>query len=145
MTLLGGYLTDRVGKKPVLITGIALSAVANACYLHYLSYLGQAVVGVVSGFGAGMMTVVLPIIVSEAVDASARGAAMGAYRTVFDIGSVTGPIVATMGLANIEDLEVGSVQLRFYVFAAVLAIGIPLVLTLRGPSRAADDLARASK
>lgn len=143
MTLLGGYLTDRVGKKPVLITGIALSAVANACYLHYLSYLGQAVVGVVSGFGAGMMTVVLPIIVSEAVDASARGAAMGAYRTVFDIGSVTGPIVATMGLANIEDLEVSSVQLRFYVFAAVLAIGIPLVLTLRGPSRAADDPRRA--
>jgi len=56
---------------------------------------------------------------------------------------VTGPIVATMGLANIEDLEVSSVQLRFYVFAAVLAIGIPLVLTLRGPSRAEDDPRRA--
>jgi len=134
MTLLGGLLTDKIGRNPILIGGIVATAIANITYLMFPAFEGQAVVSVLAGLGAGMMTVVLPLIVSEAVDASARGSAMGAYRTVFDVGSVIGPIAATMGLTlpeeNVEG-GLGDISGRFYLFTAALAIGIPLVLTLR--------------
>jgi len=125
MTFFGGYLADRIGRKPVLIGGIVATATANIGYLTFPTFKGHSAVSILAGFGAGMMTVVLPLIVSEAVDASARGSAMGAYRTVSDIGSVIGPIAATTTSVAFDD-----VQTSFHLFTTTLMVGIPLILAL---------------
>jgi len=127
MALLGGYLLDRIGKKTVLQGGIILSAIANVGHLLFPTIEGHAFMGALSGVGSGLLTVTLPIVVTEAVDDSVRGSAMGAYRTVFDSGSSIGPIAVTMMSENF------SIQLSLYVSTALLLFGMPLIQTLRYP------------
>lgn len=133
MTLSCGYLMDRLGAKPLLLTGVILTMLGNELYLGVGSLEGQVLASLFAGFGAGMMVVVLPLVVSEAVDEAIRGAAMGAYRTIFNIGSFIGPICAT----TISELQ-GALPGTFHIFTGILLTGIPLTLLLRYPKKAAS-------
>lgn len=124
-----GYLTEKIGIKTILVGGIVASAISNICQIVFPTFLGQAVVGLIAGFGGGMMVVVLPILISEAVDSSVRGLAMGAYRTVMNIGSFIGPIAATT-----VGTVFGSINVSFYLLTAILILGMPLTLTINRKS-----------
>jgi DHA1 family multidrug resistance protein-like MFS transporter len=125
MTFFCGYLTDRLGSKPLLLGGLSLTVLGNELYLGLGSFEGQALASLFAGCGAGMMVVTLPLVVSEAVDESIRGAAMGAYRTIFNIGSFIGPICAT----TISEMQ-GTILSTFHIFTGIMLTGIPIVLTL---------------
>jgi MFS family permease len=45
------------------------------------------------GITTGAVWIICPVIAAEIVDPDHRGAAIGAYRTFFDAGSVLGPIL----------------------------------------------------
>jgi predicted MFS family arabinose efflux permease len=60
------------------------------------------------------------VISAEAVDPSQRGAAIGAYRTFFDLGSVIGPILMTAVMTGY------GVKYCFYIAAALLLVNVPL-------------------
>ena len=75
------------------------------------------------------MVVALPILISEAVDSSVKGLAMGAYRTVMNIGSFIGPIAATT-----VGTVFGGINISFYLFSTILILGLPLTLILKRKS-----------
>jgi len=60
------------------------------------------------------------VISAEAVDSSQRGAAIGVYRTFFDLGSVLGPIIMTAVMTGY------GVKQCFYVASALLLLNVPL-------------------
>lgn len=126
MSVFGGYLINRTDHKTILIGGTIATAIANVGYLVFPTFLGHVFMGLLNGFGEGMMIVVLPILVSEMVGESVRGTAIGANRTIFSIGKFMGPIAAST-LVQFS----GSIQPTFCLFTAIQMVGILLILTLK--------------
>ncbi|MFQ6076379.1 MAG: MFS transporter, partial [Candidatus Bathyarchaeia archaeon] len=125
ITVLAGFLSDRVGRRPVLLTGLAVIGLS----VFLLSAAGalQLLVPLMFllGSGSGMVWSVLPVLVSELTDPSVRGLAMGVFRTAFDVGGIIGPILITTVFDYL------GVHHCFYIGAALILMNLPLVLPLR--------------
>jgi MFS family permease len=90
-----GAVADRVGRRPVLIFGLASTAVMIVALSFVSSFLGILILISVLGVTTGAIWIVCPVLAAESVDPSLRGAAIGTYRTFFDLGSIFGPITMT--------------------------------------------------
>jgi DHA1 family multidrug resistance protein-like MFS transporter len=116
-----GSISDRAGRRPVLKFGLAATAVLVAVMSVFSTFITMATVICVIGFTSGAIWIVGPVISAEAVDSFQRGAAIGVYRTFFDLGSVLGPIVMTAVMTGY------GVKQCFYVAAALLLLNVPLI------------------
>jgi len=115
-----GSISDRIGRRPALMFGLAATAVLVVVMSVFSTFLTMAAVICVIGFTSGAIWIVGPVISAEAVDQSQRGAAIGVYRTFFDLGSVLGPIIMTAVMTGY------GVKKCFYVAAALLLLNVPL-------------------
>ena len=108
-----GTLADRIGRKPVLIFGILGTSIMVAVMSVVTSPTMISVIIAIIGFTSGAIWIVGPVISAEAVETEKRGAAIGAYRTFFDLGSFIGPIIMTAIMTDYN------VVYTFYVSAKV--------------------------
>ena len=94
------------------------------------------IAGIISliGFTSGAIWIVGPVISAEAVESAKRGAAIGAYRTFFDLGSFIGPIIMTAVMTEYN------VTTTFYLASALMILTIPLVLRLKETKRVTDEI-----
>ncbi|WP_287134707.1 MDR family MFS transporter [Corynebacterium sp.] len=90
---LAGQLGDRMGRKWVYISGIAIFVIGSTLggFAHGMGMLitGRAI----QGFGAGIMMISSQSIVAEVVSARERGKFMGIMGGVFGVSSVLGPVL----------------------------------------------------
>lgn len=116
-----GIISDKVGRKPVLVFGLIGTSILGVVMSFFTSF--AAIAGIIAfiGFTSGAIWIVGPVISAEAVEQSKRGAAIGAYRTFFDLGSFVGPILMTAVMTNMN------VQTCFYLAAFLMLITVPLV------------------
>ena len=116
-----GIISDKVGRKPVLVFGLIGTSILVVVMSFFTSF--AAIAGIIAfiGFTSGAIWIVGPVISAEAVEQSKRGAAIGAYRTFFDLGSFFGPILMTAVMTNMN------VQTCFYLAAFLMLITVPLV------------------
>jgi MFS family permease len=126
--LIMGNISDRVGRKPVLLFGLASTAVLVTALNFTTSFLAIAAVILLLGITTGAIWIVCPVLAAEAVEPSQRGAAIGTYRTFFDLGSVLGPIMTTAIMG-----EYG-ISACFYMAAALLIINILPSMRIREKS-----------
>jgi MFS family permease len=115
-----GSISDRIGRRPVLMFGLTATALLIVVMSFFSTFYTIAAVICVIGFTTGAIWIVGPVISAEAVDPSQRGAAIGVYRTFFDLGSVIGPILMTAVMSGY------GVKYCFYVAAALLLVNVPL-------------------
>jgi len=115
-----GSISDRAGRRPVLMFGLAATAILVVVMSLFSTFMTMAAVICVIGFTSGAIWIVGPVISAEAVDSSKRGAAIGVYRTFFDLGSVLGPIIMTAIMTGY------GVKQCFYLAAALLLLNVPL-------------------
>ncbi|MDR7421483.1 MAG: MFS transporter [Armatimonadota bacterium] len=115
-----GVLADRVGRKPVLVAGLAgygITFVGMALAPTYAALLAARVVG-------GLLSSsVLPsgqAIAADLTRPEDRGAVMGLMGAAFGLGFVVGPAIG--GLAALLGPEV-----PFYAAAAASGLAVPLV------------------
>jgi MFS family permease len=88
-----GAISDRVGRKPVMLFGLGATAVLIAALGFAPSFWSIAALIFLLGITTGAIWIVSPVLAAEAVEPDQRGAAIGTYRTAFDLGSIFGPIV----------------------------------------------------
>ena len=89
-----GAWSDRIGRRPLIVWGMALQAVALA---GFASSGGMAVwlaAAVLLGLGTAAVYPTLIAQVSDAVSATDRATAVGVYRLWRDLGYVVGAILA---------------------------------------------------
>ena len=91
---IGGWVSDRIGRKPMISLGLTLGAVAlpaimssrNAVVLGLLSFL--------LGLSVATVTPSTNAFVADLVKSRSLGAAMGVFGTIWDSGEAMGPILA---------------------------------------------------
>jgi MFS family permease len=91
---LAGRLSDRIGRKPVIVGGLLFCTVALPLIFRAQSFAVFSFVSAVLGIGVGAVTPVTNALIADLASTKRLGAAMGVFGTVFDFGEAMGPIVA---------------------------------------------------
>jgi YNFM family putative membrane transporter len=93
--LVFGPLSDRYGRKTVLVPGIAVMAVATAGLAVAPSLSVVGLLRVLQGFAAGCFSPVALAYLSEALPRRSRTVAIGAVSTAYLVAGITGQVYAS--------------------------------------------------
>ncbi|MGW5328398.1 MFS transporter [Streptomyces sp. NPDC004014] len=131
--VLGGFVADRRGIKPVTLGWFAVSVVMLACLsVRMHSDLLLDTVVFLTGVFVFSAQVLVYAYVTGYYPAAVRGTALGSASGIGRIGSIVGPTITGALVAAGVGHPWG-----FYFFAAVAVLGFAAVLTLPGRAPAA--------
>lgn len=138
---LAGRISDRIGRKPVILMGLALSVVMLPLVPVTTSLAGLLIEGALFGLGMAIVTPSTTALVADLCKTRNYGAAMGVFGTIWDIGEASGPILAGVLIAAFGDLQTASAYLvAFGIVAVVLAVaGLIFSLTTTEPHAAVEQ------
>lgn len=95
--LCAGVLTDRLGRKPVMVIAALLFA-ASGLYCAVASDFAHLVAArIVGGIGIGVVSIVSPLYISEVAAASCRGRLVSLYQVAVTVGFL-GAYIVNYGL-----------------------------------------------
>ncbi len=121
-----GYLTDRWGRKNMILAGLVLFSVTTALQAVAVSWFDMAAYRVISGVGEGIQNAAL-FAAAGSYFHRHRGLAIGTLTAAYGVGAFTGPAV---GQLLVE--ATGRWQTPLLVFGAcglvvfvVVAVGVP--------------------
>jgi len=97
---LSGRLSDRIGRKPMILAGLTLCAVTLPAIPNLTSLWLLFPVSALFGLGVAIVTPSTTALVADLVKAGRMGSAMGVFGTIWDSGEAAGPILAGFLIAS---------------------------------------------
>ncbi|CAA9469644.1 MAG: Uncharacterized MFS-type transporter [uncultured Solirubrobacteraceae bacterium] len=131
--LTGAALGDRFGRKRMFIAGLALFTGASALAALAPSIEALIAMRALQGFGAAIVLPLTLTLLSEAVPAERRGAALGIWAGVSGLGVAMGPLV---GGAVVEGI---SWQWIFWLNIPVGLVLLPLSVRMLSESHGPNE------
>jgi MFS family permease len=89
-----GWISDHVGRKPMIVGGMLLQALAIASFVFLPGFLWWSAASVVLGVGTAFVYPTLIAVISDAARPADRATSVGVYRLWRDAGYAAGAIVA---------------------------------------------------
>jgi MFS family permease len=133
-----GALSDRIGRKWLIATGMWVQAIGLAVISASSAFGGFAAGGVLLGVGTAMVYPTLLATIGDVVPPSWRSSAVGVYRLWRDLGYVVGAIVA--GLAADAMGFSGAIWLvSGFTFLSGVVVAFRLTETLGRPVTGPED------
>ena len=118
-----GRISDRIGRKPVILVGLALCAVMLPLIPITTTFTGLLVEGAIFGLGMAIVTPSTTALVADLCKAGNYGSALGVFGTIWDVGEALGPILAGGIISTVGNQETASAYL-----VAFSGVAVPLVL-----------------
>jgi MFS transporter, DHA1 family, multidrug resistance protein len=115
-----GRLSDRLGRKAIIVSGLAACAVSFAAIPHLAGFAGLLGAALVFGLGEALVSSSTAAMIADLCAKRHLGAAMGTFGTIFDIGHASGPILAGFLVARL------GFAVTFAVMAAILLAALPV-------------------
>jgi MFS family permease len=119
----GGILTDRFGRRPLLLAGLALSMSSHLIAGFAQSYFELIIARMIVGAGSALAMIAGVIYVSEISSPAQRQQDIARYQSMFSMGGIIGPTLGGV-LSDIFGI-------RFIFFTAVGITCIGLIIVLR--------------
>jgi DHA1 family multidrug resistance protein-like MFS transporter len=123
-----GAISDRVGRRPVILLGLFISIVSVVLIPSFQSFATLSIAALLYGIGMGIAMTPSTALLADVAHSNARGRAMGALNTSLHLGLFAGPgIIGSL-------LVTSGYSAVFRACALTLAVGLFLVFALlRGP------------
>lgn len=131
-----GRLSDRIGRRPVLLVTLAANAVGYLLLVFAPNIWIAILVRLVTGLGAGNISTVQGYI-ADVTPPDKRAGRMGLIGAAFGLGFIVGPGLG--GLMVREDLGALGFHLPMYLAAGLAALAAVGVVLFLGESRARAD------
>lgn len=126
LQLVTGALSDRVGRRPLIVLGMITQAAALAVVAVASSFAQYAAAALVLGAGTALVYPTLIAAIGDHTQPAWRASAVGVYRLWRDLGYAAGAVVAGV-LADV----VGVPHAILVVAALTLASGIVVAVRAR--------------
>jgi MFS family permease len=114
-SVLSGRLSDRIGRKPLIISSQLFFASVMILYSTITYYLYAFPIHILEGFAWAMAATSAPALIADLAEKGRRGEAMGVYNTVWNIGWVIGPFL-------------GGSLAQFYGFRLMLKVSFVMII-----------------
>ncbi|WP_311389656.1 MFS transporter [Corynebacterium haemomassiliense] len=88
-----GRLVDRLGSRPIYLTGLLIVAGATFLVAFVNAYWQILALRFIAGFGSTMFTLSAQVLIVRVTHPSIRGRANALYASAFLVGNVVGPII----------------------------------------------------
>lgn len=88
-----GRLVDRLGSRPIYLTGLLIVADATFLVAFVNAYWQILALRFIAGFGSTMFTLSAQALIVRVTHPSIRGRANALYASAFLVGNVVGPII----------------------------------------------------
>lgn len=88
-----GKLSDRVGRRRVILPGLVIGAASVVLMPFVSSFIGLSVLSLAFGIGFATVTSSTSALVADLTRNGRYGSSMGVLRTVMDIGQSIGPVL----------------------------------------------------
>jgi multidrug resistance protein len=137
VALLAGPVSDRVGRRRMLLAGAAAMAVGLALHALAGSFAALLAVRVLTGAGGGVLTGATAAYVADYFPPERRGWANGWVTSGMAVGQIVGIPLGTLLAAG------WGFRLPFLLFAAAMALAVVLVwrwVPQAGAARAGEPL-----
>lgn len=118
--LAAGWISDHIGRKPLVVGGMALQAGAPAVIAWSEGMGGWFAGTILLGLGSAMVYPALLAVIGDVADPSWRGRAVGVYRVWRDLGYTAGALLG--------GLTADALGLRSAVWAAAVLSGLVTAL-----------------
>ncbi|GGS14123.1 MFS transporter [Streptomyces parvus] len=138
---LAGYLSDRFGGRPVVVTGLTLQAVGLALFALIIdpgvSYLAQLPALIIGGVGMAMYFAPAASLVLSSVRPAEQGIASGTNNALREVGgalgvSVLAAVFAARGGYGSPRLFVDGTMPALWIGAGAVALGALVALLIPG-------------
>lgn len=97
---LGGLVSDRIGRKPIILLGILLCAIIIPLIMRSQGFLTLMTLSCLFGLGVAIVTPSTTALVADLAKTGRMGSAMGVFGTIWDTGEAAGPILAGVLIAS---------------------------------------------
>jgi MFS family permease len=144
-TLVGGYVADSRGRKPVMVAGMASSAVTLSAYAVVTDAPGFVAVAAAAGLTVGLYTPAAQAMVADLTPGEDRDRAFGLLKVANNVGFGSGFVLGGLlyGLARTSVFVADG--LTSGVVAAVLLVALPRVREGGGAGTAVGGLAARAR
>lgn len=122
---LAGSFADSRGRKPVVLVGAVLTAVASLLYFLPLGVAGLLVARLVLGAGEGVVYTASSAWVVDITDPSRRGRIIGLYGLAIWGGLSLGPLIGDLLLRTVSFEAVWAFAAAAPLAGALIALRIP--------------------
>ncbi len=121
----GGILTDRLGRRPVLLVGFALAMSSHLLAGFAQSYLELIIARMIVGAGSALAMIAGVIYVSEISSPSHRQQDIARYQSMWSMGGILGPTLGGLLSDNF------GIRFIFFIAVGITCIGIIIVLRMQ--------------
>lgn len=115
-----GQVSDKHGRKPLILWGMVACAVALATIPMITSFWLLLVPALIFGLGEALVTSSTAALVADMCKAKHYGTAMGVFGTIYDIGHASGPILGGLLIGAF------GFQTTFASIAGLLLCSLPI-------------------
>lgn len=122
LSITGGIISDKAGRKPLITAGLLLYAVASFLFPFSSNGYGWIFVRALQGAGAGLFFPAITALLSEVTSSEERGHAMSIYNIGLGVGLAVGPISGGFLF------QVYGIHMPFFFCVAFAILSIVLVL-----------------
>jgi MFS family permease len=99
-----GKISDRYGRKPIIVSGMLLCAVSFAMIPLLKDFYLLMITAIFFGFGEAFVTSSSAALVADMCKEKHFGTAMGTFGTIFDVGHASGPMLSGFLIARFDYL-----------------------------------------
>ena len=120
MLLLSGKLSDTLGRKPLVLSGLVLAS-AGTIWMGFTTSVPAFLIStVVAGLGTGLLTPPQQAVVADVLGSKARGGqVLAVFQMTTDVGAVLGPLVAGLLADKLSYAFAFGVTGALYLLAAL--------------------------
>ncbi|MDY5785590.1 MFS transporter, partial [Corynebacterium sp.] len=123
-----GLLVDRLGSRPVYLTGLFIVAGATFLVAFAQAYWHIFALRFIAGFGSTMFTLSAQALIVRVTHPSIRGRANAMYATAFLLGNIIGPVIGAA-------LSFLGFRIPFAIYGIVVALAAVLVWVATSTTR----------